>query len=117
MRSFTDLEHQLAPRLRRQIAAAESTEDVKKFFAQAGRDLLNQIFDGLDATTDDVVLLPSDGPFFELAPRVSDHSQVAQLWDTSDLKHVIGRFAETAAHRFRHLKKNPEKTESKIRHR
>lgn len=117
MNSFTDLEHQIAPRLRRQIARAESTEDVKKFFSQAGRDLLRLVFTQEKLSTSDIELAPHERPFFALADRLEALPEVSKVLTQSDLRHVIGRFAEAAVHRFRHLEKHREKTESKIFHR
>ena len=39
----------------------------------------------------------------------------AEIWGGSDLAQIVTRFAEAARNRSRHLAKNPEKTEAKIR--
>lgn len=117
MNSFTDLEHKFMPPFRRQLAAAESTEDVKKFFAQLGRDFLSQAVTGLDVSPVDVRLEPESTPAYAIDEQILETAALTDALEHSDLSHIIARFADAAVHRYRHLQKNPEKTERKIYHR
>jgi len=42
-------------------------------------------------------------------------ASIKALWETSDIKDIIQRFAQTAYKRYLHLQKNPAKTQKKIR--
>jgi len=113
--SVVKYENSMLPGFRNKINLAESTEDVKKFFIQAIRELLVNIFqDDRYQDFDAIKLLPEKEPFFELNNAMGISDAFSQMWKNSDLQHVLRRLAETAAHRYRHLKKKPEKTESKI---
>lgn len=114
--SFTRIEKELLPQLRKRLNEAESTEDVKKFFAYCLRDLFIQVLPGRpEADLDELVLLPGGAPPFQLGEGLGSAPGFAEAWATSDLPQIVTRFAEAACHRHRHLEKNLEKTEAKIR--
>ncbi|MFH7319130.1 hypothetical protein ACHHRT_00810 [Desulfurivibrio sp. D14AmB] len=115
--SFNKDENELLPDYRNKIGKAESTEDVKKIFAQTMGALLTRVFNGnLQVEYDDISLAPqTEARPFTLSDRLGGRSEFAELWEKSDLPHVIGRLAQTAQNRYRHLEKHPEKTNSKIR--
>ncbi len=114
--SFSKIENALLPGYRNKIAAAESTEDVKKFYNYTMLELFNQVFSGnLDAQYDEITLRPDEEPPYVLSDRLLNNDDFSSVWKSSDLARVVSRFADTAAKRYKHLKKNPEKTEAKIR--
>lgn len=114
--SFTKIENELLPDFRKKIGSAESTADVKKFYVYTMQDLIRQVFSGsIDVGYEDVALLPNQIPAYSISASVQDHENFSTIWTTSDLPHVINRFTETALNRYRHLEKNSEKTEAKIR--
>lgn len=114
--SFTKIENELLPKFRKMTNEAESTEDVKKFFAYTMQELLGQVFSGqLELQFGDVELTPEGEPPYRLGEMVRSLEDFTQVWDNSDLSHIVSRFAELAMNRYRHLDKNPKKTEAKIR--
>lgn len=115
--SFSKDEHEILPNFRNKINKAESTEDVKKIFAQTMGNLMGRVFDGnLKIDYEDVSLLPEGGQRpFKLSERLGGRPEFVELWENSDLPHVISRLAHTAQNRHRHLEKHPEKTNAKIR--
>ena len=114
--SFSKVENELLPGFRKKLGAAESTEDVKKFYVYTIQDLFRQAFSGkLNLEYGDISLQPDQNQPFALIERVKERADFAVIWKNSDLSHVITRFTETAIHRYKHLEKNPAKTESKIR--
>lgn len=115
--SFNKDENELLPDFRNKIGRAESTEDVKKIFAHTMGALMSRVFSGnLTVEADDISLAPEAATRpFTLSARLGGHSEFTELWGKSDLPHVIGRLAQTAQNRSRHLEKHPEKTNSKIR--
>ena len=114
--SFTKYEHKVLPNFRQNINKAESTEDVKKFFVYTVLELMDNVFSGeIKLQYDDCSLKTDQAPFYSLSERVLSSEAFQPVWDESDLGRVLSRLAETATHRYRHLRKNPEKTDSKIR--
>lgn len=114
--SFTKVENELLHKFRKRINEAESTEDVKKFFTYCQQELFNHAYAGqLEIQFDDVCLMPEGEPPFMISEQVRSHEDFARVWNTSDLPHIVSRFAELALNRYKHLAKKPGKTEAKIR--
>jgi len=118
--SFSKIEKELLPAFRQQIGSAESTEDVKKFFVHTIQELVRMASDGaLMPRYEDIRLhhvLESEGePRFGLGENLMTDPQFVSVWSVSDLPHIVDRFATSACNRYKHLEKNPEKTEAKIR--
>lgn len=117
--SFSKIEKELLPAFRQQIGTAESTEDVKKNFVYTTSDLLDKATGGeLKPRFEDIHLVPAaedDSCKFDFSGRLMDNPAFIAVWRNSDLQHIVGRFAASASNRYKHLEKNPEKTEAKIR--
>jgi hypothetical protein len=114
--SFTKYEQKVLPNFRQKISQAESTEDVKKFFVYTAQELLESIFAGkIDFKYEDIELIPGKEPHYLLSKQFAFSDEFKSVWKDSDLPRLLSRLAETAVHRYKHLKKRPEKTESKIR--
>lgn len=109
-------ENSVMPGFRNMISRAESTEDVKKFFVYSVRELLVNIFqDNRYKNFEGIKLSAGEKSHFECSNNLMNAGEFSEMWNNSDLPHVIGRMAETAVHRYRHLEKKPEKTTIKIR--
>jgi hypothetical protein len=114
--SFTKYENQALHSYRQKLNSAESTEDVKKFFFYTTQSLFENVFDGkLSVEPEDITLIPDAKPHFRFADRILSTELFSETWGHSDLSRVLGRFAESAASRMKHLEKHPEKTDLKIR--
>jgi hypothetical protein len=115
--SFTKDENELLPDFRNKIGKAESTEDVKKIFTQTMGILLKRIFtERLQIEYGDVSLNVMNGSAtFSVSQRLGSKPEFVEIWEKSDLPNVIGRLAQTAQNRYKHLEKHPEKTNAKIR--
>jgi hypothetical protein len=111
--SHTRLEHELAPHFRERLNHAESSEDVKKFFAYTMRDLLSRVL-GAEVRYEDVALDAAE-PGYRVSTRIEHDPGYTLAIGGSDLGAIMKRFAEAARHRARHLEGHPEKTQSKIR--
>ena len=89
---------------------------MQKFFRHCLRDLFEQASAGRVSPADeDIDLLTEGEETFRIGDRVRSAPGFAEIWEASDLPQIVTRFAEAARNRFRHLAKNPEKTEAKIR--
>ena len=114
--SFTKFENKLLPDYRHKISTAESTEDVKKFFVYTSIELFREIFpEKTDFDYGDITLTPTGESSFTLTERLQASTEFSSTWDSSDLNHILSRLAETAINRYKHLEKDPAKTEAKIR--
>ena len=114
--SFTKQEHKIIPQYRDQLNHAESVEDVRKFFVYTVRELCGLVFEGgVKVDYEDVQLKPQTTTGFTISSQLRNRAAFRDAWRSSDLKHIIGRLAESAGHRYRHLAPSPEKTRSKIR--
>jgi len=75
-----------------------------------------KIFSGeVKIRDDDVTLGSSEKSCFSLSNRLSSGEGFKLTWDKSDLPRMVGRFAETAVRRIKHMEKHSEKTDAKIR--
>jgi len=114
--SFTKYERDCLPAFRQRINKAESVEDVRMVFGYTTRILIEKIFGGEERFRDeDVTLELSEKSHFSLNDRLFSKKSFRSIWNNSDLPRMVGRFAETAARRIKHLEKHPEKTDAKIR--
>jgi hypothetical protein len=114
--SFTKIENELLPKFRKMINEAESTEDIKKFFCYCIQELLESAFAGrLKVEYEDVALDPEGDPPFQIDKRITSHEHFIEVWNASDLPQIVGRFSSISLNHYRHIEKNPEKTEAKIR--
>jgi len=114
--SFTKYEQEILPQFRRQCSTAESTEDVKKFFSYSSQRLLQNVFeDKVRFRYDDIALQPGHDPFYLINDRLMGSDRFREVWEHSDLPRLVKNLARSAVNRFRHLEKNPEKTNKKIR--
>jgi hypothetical protein len=113
--SFSGYEREILPQFREKLNKAESTEDVKKFFIRTVKELFNKIIDGkIKIEAKDIGLLPDSEACYYMNKRLRTHELLKSYWDESDLPRVIHRLAESAAGRYKHLEKHPEKTQAKI---
>ena len=117
--SFSKIEKDLLPAFRQQIGAAESKEDVRNYFVHTMLELFNRATDGVCNPSDEDIRLnhacEENESRFILSETLAADSEFSSTWKDSDLPHIVGRFAAAACNRYKHLEKNPEKTEAKIR--
>jgi len=114
--SYSKIEKIILHDFRNKVNHAESTEDLKKFFAYTAKDLFNNVFaGGMTFDFDDTSLRPDSVPYFQLHERLLSSNDFNAVWDGSDLPQVMGRLAKVANNHYIRLAKNPAKTEAKIR--
>lgn len=114
--SFSGWEHKALPQYKEKLNKAESREDVKNVFVQNVQDLLNDVLGGSVRMEDgDIALAPNSDSLYQIGERLRTHESLESWWTESDLPHVIRRLAYSAARRYKHLEKNPSKTQLKIR--
>ena len=113
--SFSKLEKELRPVLREKINHAESTEDVRKFFAQTVGELLEKVFgDSVYIGYETIQFAPLEKDGYVVSKALKKTAPFANAWRDSDLPHIVKRMAEFATKRHKHLERHLDKTEAKM---
>jgi len=118
--SLDRYEHDKLPDFRGKLQQAESSEDVKKSFAQVTKALLEEIM-GAEAGIglDTIALTPGEPPYFLIEERFKKTAPFHAIWDDSDLPRIIGRLAEISNNRYirleGHVEKHPEKASRNVK--
>lgn len=115
--SFSTLGNECVRKFREKSNNAENIVDLRNHFAFTVIDFLNQIFEKsqLDIDADDIKFNPDVEDLYILSDRLTNDLEFKKIWDISDLKNVIYKFAKSANHRYIHINKHNEKTNKKIR--
>ena len=102
---------------REKMHQAESTEDVKKFYATTMYRLFDRLV-GRDnpIRPDEVTLNPSSSNGYDMTQSLQDRPLFQSAWNESDLPYIVDDFTKMALHRHIRLEKNNEKTRAKIHH-
>jgi len=115
--SFSKIRNDMMHGFREKMHQAESTEDVKKFYAETMHAIFNRLVGKDDPVRiDEVALSPSSPDGYVLTETLRARPLFQSAWDESDLPFIVDDFTKMALNRHAHMKKNPEKTRSKIRH-
>lgn len=110
-KSFNKFENELIHQYRKQVAAAESVEEVRKYFARTVCELLEKAGNGaVRCRHEDVTLQPAGTPHYVLSEAITGQAAYQAMARNSDLAAILARLAEPAVHRHVHLAKHPEKT-------
>ena len=90
--------------------------DVQLVFSRTVQHLLLKVFDNrVDVKVDDVTLTPGQEPGYALNETLLCNETFKELWSSSDLRQITERFAFSAEHRYKQLKKHHDDgTGSKI---
>jgi hypothetical protein len=110
--SYTKIENELWPEYRDRLNKAESTEDVKKFFAYTATELLRQVLapQGIHPRFEEVQLEPENETLYSLSSDLMEREDVASVFEQSDLRDILQRLAWAASKRFRHLQRSTDKS-------
>ena len=113
--SYRKIEQEILPHYRNRLNQAESTEDVKKFFNYAMQELFEKIFSHIKIDFEDIRLTPNSTCTYELADTIKNNPDIISVFNSSELGQIMQKLAESALNRYKHLEKNPERTNAKIR--
>ena len=114
--SFKAQQREVEPHYRSQIDAAESTEDVKKFYERTIFDFLTRaIGEHIEVRPGDVVLDPGGRQGYKVDKRLRDDEGFNRMHAQSDLPDIMLLLTERALNRHKYLvTRQPDKTEKKI---
>jgi len=115
--SFTRMEQAVLPGFRDRMDKAESLEDVRKTFSETVSTLISDALGvPLAVRLEDVTLAQQVPNGFILSAELLATPGFGEAWKNSDLRRILSDMAKSAANRFNHLEKHPEKTEAKMYH-
>jgi len=114
--SFTGLEKQVLHEFRKRVNLSEDSLDLEQLF----RHIIEKIFKSeslvrMNINVHDFVFDPDQQEGYRLSDHLLNSEAFRRIYDNSDLRHVIGRFAQPISKRYTHLKKNPRRSDNKIR--
>ncbi len=114
--SYSHIEQSLRHEYRDNINHAKSTEDVKKFFVYAVRELVEKALGGkVEMRYEDIQYDAGQKEHFNVSEHLLENQDFVEAWERSDLPHIVARLAETAHNHYMRLeKKHPDKSESKM---
>jgi hypothetical protein len=114
--SFKMHQRDVEPRYRVQIDAAESTEDVRKFFERTVLDFLEKaIGDQVEIQPGAVTFDPDNAPGYPLSARGRENEDFRRVEGESDLSAILALLSGRALNRYKHLTtRHPDKTEAKM---
>ncbi len=115
--SFSTLGNECVHKFRNKINNAENIIDLKNQFVFTVINFLNKVFEKnqIDIDADDIKFDPEKKDLYILNKRLTQNPDFKNIWENSDLKNVLSKFAESAHHRYIHICKHKEKTNKKIR--
>ncbi len=113
---FSKIEQDVRHKYRKNLGLAESTEDIKKFFGYAVKELFELAFEGqIELENDDILLAPESAGGFALSAKIKKLPVLKEAWESSELEKILCHFAEQGNHLIQHLEAtHPDKTETKI---
>ena len=102
---------------RERLSHSEDASDISNYFSHIITKMLNKIFgDKFTVKDSDIIFETTGEAHFSFSRKLMDNKDFCDALENSDIGNIIQRFAETANHRYLHLAKHLEKTNSKIRH-
>lgn len=114
--SFTGLEKQVLHDFRKRVNLSEDPLDLEKLFVRMVQKILqSDALSRFNIQSEDIIFDPGHDDGFRLSEKLLLSSEFRALYDHSDLGNVIGRFAQPISKRYIHLKRNPRRSEPKIR--
>jgi len=114
--SFSSLEKEVLHELRRRVNLSEDPTDLENLFQLMVEKIVSSdALARLNIKSRDISFDPSHQDGFRLTDQLMADKGFREIYDHSDLRHVIGRCAQPIRKHHTHLKKNLRKSENKIR--
>ncbi len=93
--SFSKLRNDMMHGFREKMHQAESTEDVKKFYATTMYRLFDRLVGRDDPIQpDDVALNPTSPKGYDMTQSLQDRPLFQSAWNESDLPHIVDDFTK-----------------------
>lgn len=112
--SYSTIEKKYEPKYRTEMNHSRNTVEVEGVFTMAVADILSEVL-GEKIYSDAIVFKPNMPCRYEFKEALLKRPDFKEIFDSSDLGPIIDRLSSAAEHRYIHLSKLPEKTNSKIK--
>ena len=114
--SFSTVSHDFVHNFRERINHSESITDLMNNFSYTVSLFINTVSPvSIGASAKDIKFMPDDSKHFRINEALFKVEDFRKLYNDSDMSSIISKFADSANHRYLHLMKHMEKTNSKIR--
>ncbi len=113
--SFSNVSNDFVHNFRERINHSEDINDLMTNFSYTVSLFINTVSpDNLGAIVADIKFIPDCSRHFEINKALFEVEEFKNLYNDSDMDSIISKFAESANHRYMHLMKHTERTNSKI---
>lgn len=114
--SFSAVSNDFIHNFRERINHSENINDLMNNFSYTVSLFINTVSpNNLGASVSDVKFIPDCSKHFEINKSLFEVDEFMKIYNDSDMDAIISKFADSANHRYMHLMKHNEKTNSKIR--
>jgi hypothetical protein len=114
--SFSSVGNDLIHNFRERINHSENINDLMDNFSYTVSLFINSVSPTkVSASVSDVRFISDSSKHFEINQSLFEVDEFNQVYHDSDMESIISKFADSANHKYIHLMKHKEKTNSKIK--
>lgn len=114
--NFHEVEKEFFSKFRNRVTNSEKLEDLRSCFTTSVAELLGTLLEEeISLNGEDITFRPDETDHYWINEELKSNSRVSELLQNPEVRQIVKKAAQTAYHRYLHLKKHGEKTELKIR--
>lgn len=115
--SYSSLANKYMKNFREMINSTEDKVDINNSFSLISCRFMLEVFsdEPTDIKDNDFTFDPAERLYFKISENLMNTKHFQDIWNSSDLPIIIENFATSAYHRYMHLLKNPQRSETKKR--
>lgn len=111
-----EVEKEFFSKFRNRVTNSKKVDDLRRAFTISVADLLGTLLDEeISLDGEDVSFSPEKKDHYRISEEFRGSPPVFEILNDPEIRQILKKAAQTAHHRYLHLKKHPEKTELKIR--
>ncbi|WP_319562917.1 hypothetical protein [Marispirochaeta sp.] len=111
-----EVEKDFFSKFRNRVTNSEKLDDLRRCFTTSVAELLGTLLEeDISLNGDDVSFRPEEKDHYWVNDEIRSTPRFAEVLQNPEVRQIVKKAAQTAYHRYLHLKKHPEKTELKIR--
>ncbi len=114
--SFSGLEKQFLHEFRNRVILSQDPNELENLFHHMVDKIVNSAsLAHMNINVKDFIIDPQHQDGYRMAEPLLAREEFRQIYENSDLRQIIGRFAQPICKRSIHLKRNPKRSDTKIR--
>ena len=111
-----EIEKEFFSKFRNRVTNSKKVDDLRRSFTNSVADLLGSLLnEDISLNEEDITFSPDEKNHYKLSEDFHGSSPFFEVLNDPEVRQILKKAAQTAHHRYLHLKKHPEKTELKIR--